>query len=146
LAATAKQSNLASGMIAMRDKTLRRLGASLAGLALYLQLAIAGSGMLALATPDAPADGLGEHSLCLADSSGATRPAAPADNAPAAPSHDHSAFCCLWHTLPGVAPQSAAAAEPFLYARLARATPGHAPALPGPQRGPANARAPPPLV
>jgi hypothetical protein len=132
-------------MIAMRDKTWRRLGASLAGLALYLQLAIAGSGMLALATPDGAADALGGHALCLADA-GRAQPATPTDGVPVAPTHDHGAFCCLWHTLPGVAPQSAGTPFPITYAAIARDAFGDDSAIPGPQRGRANARAPPPLV
>ena len=133
-------------MIAMRDKTLKRLGASLAGLALYLQLALAGSGLLALATPNEPADALGSHALCLADASGAPQPAAPADGVPVAPTHDHGIFCCLWHTPPGIAPQAAGTPFPVTYAAVALNALGDASVIPGPQRGPANARAPPPLA
>ena len=79
--------------------------------------------------------------------SGAAQPAAPADNAPVAPAHDHGALCCLWHTLPGVAPQAALAPLPVAYAaRRAPTSPATPPFIPGPRRGPANARAPPPLA
>jgi hypothetical protein len=137
--------NVAGDMIGLRDKSLKRFGASLAGLALYLQLAFASWGMPALATPDEPADALGGHALCLAGESGTPQPA-PADNGPVAPVHDHFAFCCLWHPLPGVAPQAALALRPVAYAATAHDEAGDATFIPGPQRGPANARAPPPLA
>ena len=131
-------------MSGLRDKSMRRLGASLAGLALYLQLAFAVSGMLP--TPDEPADALGGHALCLSAAGGAAPPAAPADQVPVAPSHDHASLCCLWHSLPGVAPQAAAAPLPIAYSGIARSEPGDTPFIPGPRRGPANARAPPTLA
>jgi hypothetical protein len=130
-------------MIGLRDKSLRRLGASLAGLALYVQLAFAGWGMLATTTPGEPADAFGGHALCLAGIDGAIQPATPGDNAPAAPTHDHAALCCLWHSLSGVTPQAALAPRPVTYTSLAHSKFGDAVFIPGPRHGPANARAPP---
>src|SRR5271170_8107844 len=130
-------------MIGLRDKSLRRLGASLAGLALYVQLAFAGWGMLATATPGEPADAFGGHALCLAAVDGTTQPAAPTNDVPAAPAHDHAALCCLWHSLPGVTPQAALAPLPVAYAGLAHSEFGNTAFIPGPRRGPVNARAPP---
>jgi hypothetical protein len=145
LAAAARWLNLAGGMSGLRDKSLRRLGAALAALALYLQLAFAGGAMLALAAPDAAADALNGHALCLAGG-GTTTPAAPADSIPVAPAHEHGAFCCLWHPLPGIAPQAASAPLPIAYAAVALTARADATAIPGPRRGPANARAPPTLA
>jgi hypothetical protein len=136
--------NLTAGMVGLRTQSLRRFGASLAGLALYLQLAFASWGMLA--TPSEPADAFGGHALCLAGVSGTTQPAAPSDNAPAAPAHDHAALCCLWHPLPGVASQTALTALPVTYTSIAHSERGGAAFIPGPQHGPANARAPPTLA
>jgi hypothetical protein len=133
-------------MMGLRNKSLRRLGASLAGLALYMQLAFAGWGMLASAIPGEPADAFGGHALCLAGIDGAAQPAAPSDNAPASPTHDHAALCCLWHSLPGITPQAALAPLPVTYAGPAHGEFGDAPFIPGPRRGPANARAPPTLA
>jgi hypothetical protein len=93
-----------------------------------------------------PSDAFGGHALCLAGESGTPQPAAPADNAPTVPAHEHTAFCCLWHTLPGVAPQAALAPHPVLYATVAHDETGDTTAIPGPHRGPANARAPPTLA
>jgi len=146
LAATARWLNLAVGMIGPRDKSLRRFGAALAALALYLQLAFAGGGMLALAAPDETGGALGGHALCLAGESGAPAPAAPADSVPIAPAHDHAALCCLWHPLPGVAPQAALAPAPVAYGGVALSERADASFIPGPRRGPANARAPPTLA
>ena len=129
----------------MRNKAWRRFGASLAGLALYLQLALAGWGTLALAPEADPTDPFGGHALCLA-AGGAAQPAAPADQAPTAPTHDHTAFCCLWHSLPGVEPMAALAPQPIAYASIARGGRDDAPFIPGPRRSPANARAPPTLA
>jgi hypothetical protein len=133
-------------MIALRDKPVKIFGATLAGLALYLQFVFAGWGMLVLATPDEPADALGGHALCLAAESGAPQPAEPTGNAPATPAHDHLAFCCLWHSMPGVAPQAALLPRPVVYAAIGHDEPGDPALIPGPPHGPANARAPPALT
>ncbi|HZK92376.1 MAG TPA: hypothetical protein VFC56_19730 [Stellaceae bacterium] len=129
----------------MRDRHWRRFGAALAGVALYVQLAVAGGGMLALATQGDPGDVLGGHALCLAAPDGAAQPAAPVPS-PAAPTHDHGAVCCLWHSLPGIQPLAAAAPLPVAYADIDRGSIGDAPFTGGPRRGPANARAPPTLI
>jgi hypothetical protein len=133
-------------MIALRDKPMKIFGATLAGLALYLQFVFAGWGMLALATRAEPADPLGGHALCLAAESGAPQPAAPAGDSPSTPAHDHLAFCCLWHSMPGVAPQTALLPQPVAYAAIGHDEPGHTALIPGPPHGPANARAPPTLT
>jgi hypothetical protein len=132
-------------MIGLRDPWMKRLAASLGGLAIYLQLALAASGMMALAAPGGATDAFAEHALCLAGG-GAAQPTAPSDGAPVAPTHDHVAFCCLWHPLPGVAPQAAQAPLPVTYAAIAHHETGETAFIPGPRRGPANARAPPTLA
>lgn len=132
-------------MIGLRDLRIRRLGAVLAGVALYLQLAFASLGPPPLAVYGAPAGGFSEHALCLADA-GTPAPAPPADGAPAAPTHDHGAFCCLWHSPPAVTPQAMLVPQPVAYAPT---EPGVLPGvtLPaGPRRGPVNPRAPPSLT
>lgn len=128
-------------MNVLRDSSVRRFSAALAGLALYLQLAFAGPGMLALAASSDPIDQLAAHALCLGGGS-STNPQ-PADGAPTPPGHDHSLFCCLWHPLPGVAPQTALPPAPVAYATIALRDLGNLPVIPGPSHGPANARAPP---
>jgi hypothetical protein len=133
-------------MSALRDKPLKIFGATLAGLALYLQFVFAGWGMLAPATPGTPADALGGHALCLAAESGAPQPAVPASDSPSTPAHDHFAFCCLWHSMPGVAPQAALLPQPVAYAATGHDERGDPALIPGPPRGPANARAPPALT
>jgi hypothetical protein len=133
-------------MSGLRDKALRRLGASLAAFALYLQLVFAGSGMLATAVPTQPADAFGGHALCLAGLEGATQPAAPSDDAPVPPTHDHLAFCCLWHLAPAITPTAAVVVGPIAYAAIGHAETGNDVFIPGPHRGPGNARAPPTLA
>jgi hypothetical protein len=132
-------------MNGLRDKSLRRLGASVAGFALYLQLVFAGWGMLA-AAPSQPADAFGGHALCLAGLEGANQPAVPSDNAPAPPTHDHLAFCCLWHLAPAITPTAAMVVGPIAYAAIGQQETRGEVFIPGPRRSPANARAPPPLA
>lgn len=131
-------------MNVLRDSPVTRLLAALAGVALYLQLAFAGSDMLASAAPADPIASLAEHALCLAGASNI--PAPPADGAPTLPGHDHSLFCCLWHPLPGVAPQAALTPLPIAYTLVALGELSEPSFVTGPHRGPANARAPPPLA
>jgi hypothetical protein len=131
-------------MHALCDRSVRRLTAAIAGLALYLQLAFAGPGLLTIGAPGDPIASLAEHALCLAAQTGGSQQ--PADDAPAVPAHDHSLFCCLWHPLPGVAPQAAQATRPVAYAIVAVAERAGSASRPGPYRGPANARAPPALA
>jgi hypothetical protein len=134
-------------MFAAHHKPWRRLGASLAGIALYLQLAFASWGMLALAAAVDASDAFAGHALCLAATQdGAAQPAQPADNAPSAPAHHHTAFCCLWHQLAWVQPATVQTPQPVAYARVARSQSGDTPFISGPQRGPGNARAPPILA
>ena len=132
-------------MIGLRDIHLRRFGASLAGLALYVQLVLAVWGGLPPVASAAQAGGFDAHALCLAGIGGDQQP--PSDHAPPAPAHNHAALCCLWHALPGVPVQAAAAATlPVAYANVALDRFGGASVIPGPHRGPANARAPPTLA
>lgn len=131
-------------MHALRDRSVKRLLAAITGVALYLQLAFAGPGMLALGAPTDSAGLLAEHALCLAAQTGNHQQ--PADNGPTAPAHDHSIFCCLWHPLPGVAAQAAAPPLPVNYATLAPSEPNAAALIAGPRHHPANARAPPILA
>jgi hypothetical protein len=126
----------------MRDRRVMRFGALFAAIALYLQLAIVSLGPLPVAS-DTPIGALGEHALCLAD--GGTPPQ-PADDAPAAPVHDHTLFCCLWHSLSGVAPHAAPTPLPVNYVTAALDKPRDAALTAAPRHKPANARAPPPLA
>jgi hypothetical protein len=125
----------------LRDSSVRRLSAALAGLALYLQLAFAGPGMLALAASSDSIDQLAAHALCLGG--GSSTDPQPADGGPTLPGHDHSLFCCLWHPLPGVAPQAALPPALVAYATIALRDLGRLALVNGPSHGPANARAPP---
>jgi len=133
-------------MKGLRHQFLRRLGASLAGLALYLQLAFASQGLPAVAATADPTGGFDAHALCLATGGGGDQPASPADPAPVAPTHNHAALCCLWHAFPGVQPAAAAAPQPVAYARLASVARHEAAPIPGRPQRPANARAPPTLT
>jgi hypothetical protein len=132
-------------MIGLRDKRMRRFGAAIAGLAVYLQLAFASWGLLALPMISDPTDVLGGHALCLAGATDASRPA-PADPGPVAPAHDHFAFCCLWHSMPGLTPQAALTAVPVAYAAAMTAEGSTTVFHAAPLRGPAEARAPPILT
>jgi hypothetical protein len=131
-------------MIALRDRSWRRLGASLGGLALGLQLMLSGLGLAAGAAAP-PADAFGGHALCLAGAAGEDQPA-PAGGAPAAPSRPHLGLCCLWHQLAGVSPAAMPPAQPVRYARIAAPAPAGTRFLPRLRSGPANARAPPTLA
>jgi len=77
-------------MNALRDSSVRRLPAVLAGFALCLQLAFTGPGLLTGVAPPDAVGLLAEHALCLAGADNI--PAPPADGAPATPRHDHSLF------------------------------------------------------
>lgn len=130
-------------MIGLRDKPMRRFGAALAALVLYVQLALS-VGAPALAASD-DADPLGPHALCLAAADGAA-PIQPADGTPAAPAHIHGDLCCLLH-LTAAAPQPATVIPvPIAYAGAAVATTRTAAFIPGPRHDPRNARAPPSLT
>ncbi len=131
-------------MHALRDSSVSRLTAAIAGLALYLQLAFGGPGMLALGDPGDPVAALAEHALCLAAQT--ENHQQPGDNSPAVPVHDHGLFCCLWHPLPYVTPLAAQATLPVAYAIVALAERNASALISGPHRGPANARAPPALA
>jgi Protein of unknown function (DUF2946) len=127
-------------MIGLRGRSWRRLGASLSGLALGLQLILSSFGLALTAGTADPAETFG-HALCLAD--GVTP---PAGNAPASPVHSHFASCCLWHQIPGVEPVALSVPAPIAVAYVTAAERGVAAFAPGPQRGPRRARAPPILI
>jgi len=131
-------------MIGRRDKSWRRFGTLLAGLALYLQLAFASWG--ALATQAEPVDALAEHALCLATQDGSSQPARPADQAPRPPAHHHAASCCLWHQFPGLEPVATPTPQAVPHVKVTRLGLGEATFTPGPRHSPANARAPPTLA
>ena len=129
-------------MIGLRDKSRRRIGASFAGLALGLQVMLSSLGLLFVANA-APSDALGGHALCLAGANGTTQPTAPG---PAAPRHEHTGFCCLWHHLPSLQPTVSQAPQPVAYARIAIGGHRLAAFAADPRHRPANARAPPTLA
>ncbi len=126
-------------MIGLRSKSWRRLGASLSGLALGLQLMLSSLGPILAAASTSPADAFSGHALCLGSES-------PRSDAPSAPVHAHIGFCCLWHQIPGVQPVAIAVPVPVAFAYVAPVERGMAAFTPGPRRGPANARAPPSLI
>jgi hypothetical protein len=131
-------------MIAMRDRQVRRLGVLCAVLALCVQLAFVGLGAPPSAVTEAPVDALGGHALCLAGESG--KAPQPAGSAPVAPTHDHTLYCCLWHSLGSTAQQAAPTPLPVSYAAVAPVEPGGAALITAPRHKPANARAPPTLA
>jgi hypothetical protein len=121
---------------------MRRLGASLTGFALGLQLLLSSLSLVIAAPPAAgPAGAFPDHALCLA---GGAIP--PAENIPATPAQAHLTFCCLWHQLPVVAPATISPPLPVAFAPFTASPPSLAAFTPGPRRGPAKARAPPSLV
>ena len=126
-------------MIGLRNKSWRRFGASLTGLALGLQLMLSSLGLVIAASAD-PAQPFAGHALCVAGG-----PASPAD-APSVPTHNHFGFCCLWHQISGIQPAAATVPIPIAFAYVVPSERGLAAFIPGPQRGPANARAPPTLA
>jgi hypothetical protein len=128
-------------MIAVRDRNWRRFGAALTGLALGLQLMLSSLGLVIASAVVDPADPLYGRALCLAGESRKPQPAHPA-----APAHNHFAFCCLWHQLPGVEPAAALPAQPVAYLWIDSGEPSLATFNPGPQYRPSNARAPPTLA
>jgi hypothetical protein len=128
-------------MIGLRDKGLRRFGAALAALAVSLQLALASWGMLALSPAGEAADAFGGHALCLAASDNASP--APSDTGQTIPAHNHAAFCCSWHSPPGITPQAALTTLPVAYAPVALDAATATVIETAPPRGPAAARAPP---
>ena len=125
-------------MIDRRDKFLQRFGASLTGFALVLQLVLSSLSLMIAAPPADPAGIFPDHALCLAGGA-----ALPTENAPAAPAQTHLTFCCLWHQLPGIEPQAISPLLSAAFAPFAPSQPSLAAFVPGPRRGPANARAPP---
>ena len=128
-------------MIGRRDKVLRRLGASLTGFALALQLVLSSCSLVIAAPPADPTGAFPDHALCLA---GGTTP--PAENIPATPAQAHLTFCCLWHQLPGIEPATISPPLPVAFVPFTASPPRLAAFTPGPRHGPANARAPPRLV
>ena len=126
-------------MVGLRGKSWRRFGASLTGLTLGLQLMLSSLGLIIAAAATAPADAFSAHALCLGGES-------PRSDAPSAPVHNHIGFCCLWHQVPGVQPVAVAVPLPVAFAYVAPVERGMAAFTPGPQRGAANARAPPSLI
>jgi hypothetical protein len=123
---------------------MRRFGASLAVFALYLQLAFATCNTFAAS--GGPQDAFAEHALCLSAATVSAQPASSHDQAPTAPEHHHTAFCCLWHQLPCLQPVAVRALGHVVLATITHDGPGDTSFRPGPQRGPGNARDPPILA
>jgi hypothetical protein len=125
-------------MMALRRSTGSRVGASLAGIALGLQLVFASWSLALFSSAADPADLLAEHALCLAGDQGKTPPAEPAKAA-----HVHDGLCCLAHVPLGLQPSAAKTPQPVAYIEIARAALADAAFVPGAGHSPANARAPP---
>ena len=128
-------------MIAARDRTRRRFGAALTGLALGLQLMLSSFGLVIAAAAIDPTDPFAGHALCLGGESSAPQPASPA-----APQHQHFAFCCLFHQLPAVESTAPSTPQSVAYLRIGGGEPGFVAFNPGPRYRPGNARAPPTLA
>jgi hypothetical protein len=126
-------------MRALRDISWRRFGASLTGLALGMQLMLSSLGLVLTAASASAADGFYGHALCLGGES-------PRSDSPTAPVHNHVGFCCLWHQIPGVQPVALSIPAPVAVAYVTATGRGAPVFAPGPQRGPARARAPPSLI
>ena len=126
-------------MIGLRSKSWRRFGASLTGLALGLQLMLSNFGPVLCAASMGATDDFYSHALCLGGGS-------PRSDAPSTPVHNHVGFCCLWHQIPGVQPVVVTVPVPVAFGYVTPIERGMAVFTPGPQRGPANARAPPILI
>ena len=129
-------------MMSLRRSRIGRFGASLAGLALGVQLLIASWG-LALLAPADPADPFSEHALCLAGDDGKATPSPPTLPTPA---HVHDGLCCLGHVPPGLQPSVASAPQPVVYIEIAATSVADDAFIPGASHRPANARAPPTLA
>jgi hypothetical protein len=129
-------------MMSLRRSRIGRFGASLAGLALSVQLLIASWGLALLAAAD-PADPFAEHALCLAGDDGKSAPSRPAQPAPA---HVHDGLCCLGHVPTDLQPSVASAPQPVAYIEIAAASVADDAFIPGASHRPANARAPPTLA
>jgi len=126
-------------MRTLRGKSWRRFGVSLTGLALGMQLMLSSLGLVLTAASASAADGFYGHALCLGGES-------PRSDSPTAPVHNHVGFCCLWHQIPGVQPVTVTVPVPVAFSYVVAAACGIAAFTPGPQRGPARARAPPSLI
>lgn len=133
-------------MIRMRERAWRRCGASLAGLALGLQLVLSSFALLPAAPPD-PVEAFGPHALCLAADADTRRAPQQRDSTPPTnPAHVHDASCCLWHHVAGTDPVSPTLALPVAYGLAAAGETEPTAFVPGPDQGPRNARAPPTLA
>ena len=126
-------------MMGLRHKSWRRFGVSLTGLALGLQLMLSSLSLVIAASAD-PAEAFAGHALCVAG--GATSPV----DAPSVPAPNHLGFCCLWHQISGIQPVAVAVPTPVAFAYVVPSERGLAAFIPGPRRGPADARAPPILI
>jgi hypothetical protein len=146
LSSIAGRDIVAIDMTGRRHRSWRRVGAGVSGLALAFQLMLSSLSLVIAAAPANPLTALNSHALCLSDDATAPQPAPPAGGVPAAPAHDHVAFCCLWHQIPGLQPIAALPAQPAAYVHAIAVSPGMAAFNPGPRYDPANARAPPTLA
>jgi hypothetical protein len=135
-------------MISLRRPFWREFGASLAGLALCVQLLLASAGLLVYPpATGGPADIFGEHALCLASTGAPAQAPAPAgDQSPDGTTHLHVGFCCLWHLVPAIQPTAPPALQPVVYARIVRAGRSDELAVANRWQSPHNARAPPLIV
>ena len=133
-------------MIGLRRPFWRDFGASLAGLALCVQLMLASAGLLVYPpSTGGPADIFGEHALCLA-STGAPAEAPAGDRSPGGTTRLHVGLCCLWHPVPAIQSAELLAPQPVVYASIIRADRSDEPAVANRRQSPHNARAPPPIV
>lgn len=132
-------------MAKSRRRPWFRFGATLAGMALYLQLAFASWSLVTAAPPGGPDNEFHGHALCLAGQIEDAAPAAPA-GAPTAPAHVHDALCCLFHPLPAVPTHTAAVPLPVSYAEIGHSGFRGASPVSTLRHDPRNARAPPRLT
>ena len=133
-------------MIGLRRPFWTQLGASLAGLALSLQLMLAGTGLLQRApSADRLVDIFGEHALCLA-SGGTTAPNPVPERSPSDSTHHQFGFCCLWHAVPAIQPTAAQLPRPVVYGNIIGIDRRDEPTGARAWQSPHNARGPPLIV
>ena len=133
-------------MIGFRRPFWTQLGASLAGLALSLQLMLAGTGLLQRApSADRLVDIFDEHALCLA-SGGTTAPNPVPERDPSDSTHHQFGFCCLWHAVPAIQPTALLLPQPVVYGDIIGIERPDEPPRARPRQSPHNARGPPLIV
>jgi len=133
-------------MIGLRRPLLTQFGASLAGLALSLQVMLAGTGLaLRPSSADRLVDAFGEHALCLA-AGGTTAPSPVPERGPSDRTDHQVGFCCLWHAVPAIQPTALLLPQPVVYGDIIGIDRRDEPPRTRAWQSPHNARGPPLIV